>query len=143
MKIAYGGRTATSAVRLREKPCRIVPESSRCDAWWPLSLHAAPSGTHAEDDPIRWSGGWLEPETDPSAEAFREATWIWYPEEEPARAAPVGKRGGRYEISAPVPVVIHRVPQSGPDGRTRLADVNVRGRFSRRIPLSNTLEELE
>ena len=44
---------------------------------------------------------------------FTEASWVWYPEGDPAQAAPAGMRYFRKQVNLPVDRRIARVPAIG------------------------------
>ena len=91
-----------------------APLASHAECWWKVRVWDQDGKESAWSEPARWTMGILDPaewkaqwigldDTGKPAEekAFQQAKWIWFPEGEPAKSAPVAKRYFRRIVEIP------------------------------------------
>lgn len=87
------------------------PLDSGVECWWTVRVWDQDGAVSPWSKPARWTMGLLHPanwrakwiglDEKESSSALAGTQWIWFPEGEPARSAPVGTRWFRREFSLP------------------------------------------
>lgn len=91
--VSYAGQALTSVEQVFWH-VRVWDAQGQASAWSP-----AATWTMGLLKPTDWQGGWIVPPANNPSASLTGCSWIWYPDLDPANAAPVGARYFRKSFS--------------------------------------------